>query len=62
MVKEGTSGSAGAMIIGVIAAAITGVVSIRAMIGVVSRRGFRPFAVYCLFAMTAGLLTALARG
>jgi len=62
MIKEGTAGSAGAMIIGVIAAAITGVISIRAMIGVVSRRGFRPFAVYCLFAMSAGIVTALARG
>jgi undecaprenyl-diphosphatase len=62
MIKQGASGSAGAMIIGVIAATITGVLSIRAMIGVVSRRGFRPFAVYCLFAMTAGILTALARG
>ena len=62
MIKEGTSGSAGAMVIGIIASAITGVISIRAMIGIVSRRGFRPFAVYCLFAMTAGILTALARG
>jgi undecaprenyl-diphosphatase len=62
MIKEGTAGSAGAMIIGVIVAGITGVLSIRAMIGFVSKRGFRPFAVYCLFAMTAGLVTALARG
>lgn len=62
MVREGTSGSGGAMVIGVIASAVTGVLSIRAMLGVIARRGFRPFAVYCLFAMTAGLLTALARG
>jgi undecaprenyl-diphosphatase len=57
-----TSGNVGAMIIGAVAAAIVGVLSIRAMLGIVARRGFRPFAVYCLFAMTAGILTALARG
>jgi undecaprenyl-diphosphatase len=62
MVKEGTAGSGGAMAIGVIASAVTGVLSIRAMLGVIARRGFRPFGVYCLFAMTAGLLAALARG
>jgi undecaprenyl-diphosphatase len=62
LVREGTSGSGGAMAIGVIAAAVVGVLSIRAMIGVVARRGFRPFAVYCVFATTAGILTALARG
>jgi undecaprenyl-diphosphatase len=56
------SGNGGAMLIGVIASAAVGVLSIRAMLGVVARRGFRPFAVYCLFAMTAGILTALARG
>lgn len=62
MVKEGAAGSGGAMVLGVIASAVTGVVSIRAMLGVIARKGFRPFAVYCLFAMTAGLLAALARG
>jgi len=62
MVREGASGSAGAMVIGVIASAVVGVMSIRAMLSIVTRRGFRPFAVYCLFAMTAGILTALARG
>jgi len=62
MVHQGASGSAGAMVLGVIASTVTGVLAIRWMLGVVSRRGFRPFAVYCLFAMTAGLITALARG
>jgi len=56
------SGNGGAMLVGAIAAAIVGVLSIRAMIGVVARRGFRPFAVYCLFAMAAGIITGLARG
>jgi len=62
MVREGASGSAGAMVIGVIASAVTGVLSIRAMLSFVTRRGFRPFAIYCVLAMTAGILTALARG
>jgi undecaprenyl-diphosphatase len=62
MLNEASSGGAGALIVGVAAAAVTGVLSIRAMLGIVSRKGFRPFAIYCLFAMTAGILTALARG
>ncbi|MGH2726453.1 MAG: undecaprenyl-diphosphate phosphatase [Actinomycetota bacterium] len=62
MLDEGTSGSGGAMVIGILAAAVTGVVAIQAMLGLVRRRGLRPFGVYCFFAMTAGLLTALARG
>jgi undecaprenyl-diphosphatase len=62
MLNEASSGGAGALIVGVVAAAVTGVLSIRAMLGIVARKGFRPFAVYCLFAMTAGILTALARG
>ena len=62
LVKEGTSGSGGAIVLGVIAAFATGVLSIRAMLALVAKRGLRPFGVYCFFAMTAGLLTALARG
>lgn len=62
MLDEGTSGNGGAMAIGIIAAAITGVVAIKAMLALVRRRGLRPFGVYCFLAMTAGLLTALARG
>jgi undecaprenyl-diphosphatase len=62
MVHEGASGSAGAFVIGIITSALVGVWSIRAMIGFVARRGFRPFGVYCVLAMTAGVLTALARG
>jgi undecaprenyl-diphosphatase len=62
MVREGSAGSGGAMILGVASSAIVGVLAIRAMLGVVAKRGFRPFATYCLFAMTAGLLTGLARG
>ena len=62
MIKEGASGSGAAMIIGIVASTIAGVLSIRAMLGWVAKRGYRPFAIYCLFAMSAGLLTALARG
>jgi undecaprenyl-diphosphatase len=57
-----SSGSGGAMVIGVITSAIVGTISIRALLAFVTRRGFRPFAVYCLLASTAGILTALARG
>jgi undecaprenyl-diphosphatase len=60
--REGASGAAGAMMVGIVAAGITGVFAIRAMLGLVARRGLRPFGIYCLLAMTAGLLTALARG
>lgn len=60
--REGTSGSGGAMAVGIVGAAITGVFALRAMLGLVARKGLRPFGVYCFFAMTAGLLTALARG
>ena len=62
MVKEGAAGSGPAMLIGVVVSTVAGVLSIRAMLGVVAKRGYRPFAYYCLLAMTAGLLTALARG
>jgi undecaprenyl-diphosphatase len=62
MFRQGASGSAGAMILGVIASAIVGVISIRWMLGLVARKGFRPFAIYCVLASIAGILTALARG
>jgi len=32
------------------------------MLGVVARRGFRPFGVYCVLAMVAGIIAGLARG
>ena len=62
MVSEGASGSGGAIVIGVITSSVVGTISIRALMSFVARRGFRPFAVYCLFATTAGILTSLARG
>lgn len=62
MIDEGTSGHGGAMALGVITSAVTGVLAIQAMLALVKRRGLKPFGIYCFFAMTAGLLTALARG
>jgi undecaprenyl-diphosphatase len=61
-IPDMASESAGALVIGVITSTVMGVISIRALLAFVARRGFRPFAVYCLFATTAGILTALARG
>jgi undecaprenyl-diphosphatase len=62
LAREGASGSGGAIVIGVLASAATGVFAIRAMLGAVAKRGLRPFGVYCVLVMVAGLLTALARG
>lgn len=62
MIDEGTSGSGGAMALGIVTSAVTGVLAIEAMLALVKRRGLKPFGVYCFFAMTAGLLTGLARG
>lgn len=62
MIDEGTSGNGGAMALGVLTSAVVGVLAIEAMLALVRRRGLKPFGVYCFLAMTAGLLTALARG
>ena len=62
MIDEGTSGNGGAMAVGIVTSAVTGVFAIEAMLAFVKRRGLRPFGAYCFLAMTAGLLTALARG
>ena len=62
LTREGAGGSGAAIVLGVIGSAVVGVVSIRWMLGVVARRGFRPFALYCTLAMIAGILTGLARG
>ena len=62
MVREGASGSGGAMVIGVVTSAVVGALSIRWLMAFVARHSFRPFGVYCLLAATAGILTALARG
>lgn len=63
MVSEGFGGGdADAFLVGIIASGVSGFVAVRWFIGVISRRGLRPFGIYLMFAMTAGLITALARG
>lgn len=62
LAREGAAGGAGAIIVGTIAAGLVAALAIRWFLGLVERRGLRPFALYCFAAMTAGLLTALARG
>lgn len=62
LAREGSSGGGGALAIGVAAAALSGTFAVRGMLAFVARRGLQPFGVYCFLAMTAGLLTALARG
>lgn len=61
-IAKGGGAGVGAILFGMVAAAVVGAWSVRWMIGFVSRRGLRPFGFYCFMAMTAGLLTALARG
>jgi undecaprenyl pyrophosphate phosphatase UppP len=63
MLSEGAAGgSAGEYLIGVIAAGISGFFSIRWFLGLIQRRGLRPFGIYCWIAMAVSLLVALARG
>ena len=62
LLNEGFAGSGPAFVIGVVAAAISGAWAIRWFLGLVERRTLRPFGTYLIFAMVAGLLTALARG
>lgn len=59
---EAGAGGAGAIVLGTIAAAVTGAWTVKWFLRLVERRGMRPFGIYCFFAMSAGLLTALARG
>lgn len=63
MLSEGIAGAnALPALVGIISSGISGFFSIRWFIGVLQRNGLRPFGVYCVFAMVAGLLAALARG
>jgi undecaprenyl-diphosphatase len=62
LASQGASGDLPAILIGVAASAVSGVIAIRWFIRLLVRRGLRPFAVYCFFAMAAALLTGLARG
>ncbi|HEX9697149.1 MAG TPA: undecaprenyl-diphosphate phosphatase [Actinomycetota bacterium] len=62
LASQGASGDLPAILVGVAASAVSGVIAIRWFIRLMVRRGLRPFAVYCFFAMAAALLTGLARG
>jgi undecaprenyl-diphosphatase len=53
---------AGVVLAGIVVAAVTGVIALRAFLGFVKRYGLKPFAAYCFLATLAGLLGALARG
>lgn len=59
---NGAGAGVGAMLMGVATGAVSGALAIRAFLGIIVRRGLRPFAIYCFFATTAGILAALARG
>ena len=62
MFKESAGTGVAPFIVGIVVSGAAGFVAVRWFIGIVSRRGMRPFGTYCMFAMLAGLLTALARG
>lgn len=59
---QGARGDAAAILVGVAASAVSGVIAIRWFIRLFVARGLRPFAVYCFLASVAALLTGLARG
>ena len=62
MVHQAGSTGAGAFIIGIVVSGLVGFVAVNWFLRMIRIRGLRPFGLYCFFAMTAGLLTALARG
>jgi undecaprenyl-diphosphatase len=53
---------AGAFIAGVVASGTFGFLAVKWFLRMIRIHGLRPFGLYCFVAMTAGLLTALARG
>ncbi len=62
MLDEGLAGNGAAFAVGIVTAGVSGFAAITWFIKVLTRRGLRPFGTYCLLMMTAGLVTALARG
>jgi len=62
MFHQGGATGAGPFLIGIVVSGIAGFVSVKWFLGLIQRRGLRPFGIYCFLAMIAGLLTALARG
>ena len=62
MVHQGGATGVGPFLIGIVVSGLVGFVAVKWFIRMGRIRGLRPFGIYCFFAMTAGLLTALARG
>jgi undecaprenyl-diphosphatase len=62
MAHQGLKGSGPAMVLGVLAAGLSGFFAVSWFLGIIERRGLRPFGIYCFLAMVAGLITGLARG
>jgi undecaprenyl-diphosphatase len=62
MLDQGLAGSGPAMLLGVIVAGVSGFFAVSWFLGIIERRGLRPFGIYCFLAMVAGLVTGLARG
>ena len=55
-------GQVPALVIGFLTAAVTGYLSIRWLLGYLTRRPLTPFAIYCLAVGSLGLLASLSRG
>lgn len=62
MFSEAGRAGAAPFLFAIVASAVSGFYSIRWFLGMIQRRGLRPFGVYCFLAMVAGLVAALARG
>lgn len=62
LVGEGIESGFAAIVVGVVASALSGAYAVRWLLGLFARRSLRAFGTYCFLAMVAGLLTALARG
>lgn len=62
MVAEGSSIGVAPFVFGIAASAVAGLWAIRTFLRLVQTRTLRPFGMYLMLAMVAGLLTALARG
>lgn len=62
MLHQGFASGGGVFLAGIVSAGVSGFLAVRWFIASIQRRGLRPFGIYCLLAMVAGLLAALARG
>jgi len=62
MIHQGGATGVGPFLIGIVVSGLVGFVAVKWFLRMIRIRGLRPFGIYCFFAMTAGLLTALARG